>query len=319
MKIAPVEKIEAPKYPDKYSNQMRNVLSSAKPNRWLGTSLIGALSATIALGLSGCKGDLENQVPEDPQQTNKTPAVTPYVIPPEHVILGDMPIPLPPDYITMGDPATFQIPHDSVSIPFFEYGKGTGSIGCVALTAPVFMSEEEAFVIISAAFSEAGIPFNYFGELIIDLSIPVTNINVSRGVNAKEPETMVGGNMIATGFLSSFNIPVKFVTSDDVRKWHRDIGGGPYVSFSDYNIVNAAQRLAENNPGLLVFYDPVAGTFNRGKVSEIKKNSNESEDEYNTRKEAKRQELYEEALAKSEQYLREQVAAFIEWLSEGIS
>jgi len=59
MIIKPVQYVPTPGYPDKYGAQTRVMLATARPRRWTGKNVaVGLMSATIALGLTGCA--LEN-------------------------------------------------------------------------------------------------------------------------------------------------------------------------------------------------------------------------------------------------------------------
>ena len=55
MTIKPVTTTPEPQYPDKYGEEIRQALKSAKPMRWLRAPLVaGLLTATVAFGASGC-------------------------------------------------------------------------------------------------------------------------------------------------------------------------------------------------------------------------------------------------------------------------
>ena len=288
MTIKPVIEAVTPKYPDKYGEDMRNVLSAAKPYRWLGTPLIGALSVTIAFGLSGCVN--EQYV---------TAGVAPM---PTTTIHGEMP----------GDLENCDTMLFATLIPLFEFGVGTGGIGCVAIVAPVFMSEEEAFVILSETFREAGLTLHRNSETLDNINIPVTNIDGEK----VDPGATLRGSLNPQGLLDGLDLPVVFVSRWDVANWHVDIDGGPRISFSGFNVKGAAQTLAENNPGMVVFYDPVVGEVNYDSLWELEREPGESDHAYGVRIDAALNELTSAALVESEQMLRLQAEAFIAWLGD---
>ena len=122
MKIKPVTTTTTPKYPDKYDKNIKNILIKNKPNRWVGTPLVGLLSAAVTFSLSGCAG--EELIPQGPE-TPGTAITTPAVRPTEYILMGDVPGP-------------YQEIFQGTHIPLFEFGEGTGGIGCMAITAPVF-------------------------------------------------------------------------------------------------------------------------------------------------------------------------------------
>ena len=126
MKIEPVKDISAPKYPDKYAREARNALAAAHPQRWRTKSLVvGALAATVAIGLSDCSYGAEGAS----------------VMPPEQVVTrGDI-------TTTNASAATLFQPigvalNENISlpagvIPLFEYGDGIGAFGCVSVAAQI--------------------------------------------------------------------------------------------------------------------------------------------------------------------------------------
>lgn len=303
MIIKPVERVPAPGYPDRYAQETRQILALSRPRRWIGAPLaVVLLSATVAMGLSGCAEPLA-------PLGSPTPVSSPAV--------GATDVPGGTDYITMGD---MQAPFDSFGaldetfIPLFEYGEGIGAIGCMSITAPVFMSEEEAFAILSAVFAEAGLDIEREPLPLQDPTIPVTNLFPTGN---EDNSATKRGDLDADGLLKFMEyLPVEFVSAKDVETWHEDTG--EWGSVSNYNIRDAAQTLAENNPGLIVFYDPVA-LPDMEKLRNLERKEGESDEDYQARHEAVRTEEENEARAQSELLLREQAQALVEWLRmEGV-
>jgi len=293
MKIKPVTDAVTPNYPDKYNENIKRILTTSKPGRWIGTPLIGVLSAAVTLGLGGCADPKES---ENGELNNPIAILTPSITPTMHVLMGDVPAPT-------------QYQFQGTYIPLFEFGKGTGSIGCVAITAPVFMSEEDAFAIIAAAFSEAGLLMTHYPGNIKNMNLPVTNLD-GEDVENKT----VQGTLTPDGKLTSYDLPVAFVSTSNVHSWHKEIGDGPFISRSVFYIKQAAQTLSENNAGLIVFYDPVAGNMDANKWWGLEREDGESDESFTARANAVRDEERKNAVAESEILLRQQVEAFIEWL-----
>jgi len=301
MKIKPVLNTPTPKYPDKYNEEIRHILVAAKPHRWLGTSLISALSVSIALGLSGCTGDSVNR--NDGQLSNGTDVQSPLITNGSD------------NYVLMGDPVPVYTPTplESIFIPLFEHGPGTGGIGCVAIVAPVFMSEEEAVAILSAAFADAGIILGQSDDTLYNINLPVTNVD---GVPV-DPDMIIQGDLVPSGKLEEFNFPVVFISRNDIWDWHQDLDDGPRISWSKFNVINAARTLAENNSGIVVFYDPIAGIVDYNEMRHLEREDGESDEDFNRRWLLKVHELEEAARSESEKMLRQQVEAFIAWLADG--
>lgn len=303
MKIKPVTTETKPNYPDKYNEEIRRILTTSKPTRWVGTPLVGVLSAAVALGLGGCV-----DIQDDPSAFETPGLHTPSINEPsgliEHVLMGD--VPMPTHYQFQG-----------TYIPLFEFGDGTGGIGCVAIVAPVFMSEEEAFEVISAAFAEAGLHITRQVGTLEDVNIPITNLGGrSDGQDVTDPNAIVQGSLKPDGMLTTHDLPIAFVSTTDVANWHKDIDDEPRISWSTFHIKQAARTLADNNAGLVVFYDPVAGELNRESLWDFEREDGESDEAYNERYRTFIIEKEKEALVESEQLLRQQVEAFISWLFE---
>lgn len=306
MKIKPVADMPAPKYPDKYDVEIRKMLTSARPRRWLELPLAGMLSATVALSVSGCVVAPAGSGAHATEGTPAPPNITSEEICDpstntnnllEHVILGDNPVSIP-----------FEI--CCLPIPVFMYGEGTGAIGCLAITAPVFLSEEEAFAVISAALSDAGLSLCANGEMLENINIPVTNLYEWDGTDDCLPTKR--GSMMPDGTIEAYNIPVEFVSTDDFGSWHKETGYASSVS--GYQTRRAALTLAGDNPGLAVFYDPLAGNVDYGKLYDLVQNDGESDKDYEARRGALIDEAIVAARAESEDMLRMQVEAFIDWL-----
>ena len=310
MDIKPVKTALPPGYPDKYARGARQALVKARPYRWLHRPLIvGVLSATVALGLSGCDESIIGG-----------PTVT----------MGDFPAPAPlgaeaygakdDEAVILGMPAPlFAETTLNSYIPLFEYGDGTGAIGCVAIAAPVFMSEEEAFAILAAAFAEAGLELDREATALEKAVLPVTDLYSSTD---EACSATASGALIADGLLRiDQGLPVKFVSTADVENWQKKTAPGELQivsSVSVYDVREAARILADHNPALVVFYDPLAHSDEQLLLS-IEQEEGESDEDYWARWEAINAEAAQAAKVESEQLLREQAEAFVQWLrAEGV-
>jgi len=134
MTIKPVKTMPAPGYPDKYAEESKRALAAATPRRWIAAPLAAGLAATVALGLSGCERATLGEPTQTPVESETI----------DHTTLGEpvmLPVPEPgtaatTEYLTMGTipaptaPRTNPAPANVV-VPLFEYGSGSGSIGCI--------------------------------------------------------------------------------------------------------------------------------------------------------------------------------------------
>ena len=291
MDIEPVEATPRPEYPDKYAKETRQLLFAARPHRWAGAPLlVGALSATVALGLGGCS-ELFN-LSTGPTQTS---------------------IPIETHSPASGSLESIRIDKNTsippgTVIPLFRYGEGTGAIGCVMVAAPVFLSEEEAFAVLAAAFDEAGLTLDEDAFTLKNAKLPAPD-QYSR--DDREPITTTRGKLSVDGVLGlNVGVPVEFVSIHDMEDWQKNTN--MWSSVSVYRFFDTAQVLSENNPGLIVFYDPAV--FSDFEYRSIEQNPGESDEEYHERFVHALEQANKEARDLSEQLLRDQAVAFIKWL-----
>ena len=318
MTIKPVDYIPAPGYPDKYMIETKRALAQARPRRWQSApKAVGVFSAALAIGLSGCVSQSSASGVSVPSAA--IPGVT-------EDIESDVSVPfsLRPgvkkdiESITMGVPDLIsfdmRIPFDTL-IPLFEYGEGTGTIGCVAITMPVFMSEEEAFAILSSVLAEDGLTLHHDILTLSDAVLPVTDLYSFSNEGDPACKTK-DGVLTADGFIDfGERLPVEFVSVSDINAWQ---GSDNLASVSVYDMKTAARTLAENNPGLVVFYDPV-GMGDIDKLMAMEREEDESDESFSTRYEALKEECEQSARNKTERLLRDQAEAFVAWLrTEGI-
>ena len=295
MKIQPVEFMPEPGYPDKYASEAKRALVAARPRRWLGAPLaVGVLTAAMALGSAGCGAPYVTAGIPIPIPT---PITTP-IAPPtatESFTLGVPPVSIP----------------QAMFIPLFEAGEGTGVIGCVAVASPVFLSEEEAFAVISAAFREAGLTLTENAETLDNVVLPMTDMFAFSDKSSSVPGTTQGeftpdGMLDAGGGLS-----VEFVSVGDFEAWQKETE--MWVSVSGYDVKEAARTLARYNPDMIAFYDPMT-EVDYSTLCVLEQEEDESDEEYYARMNAAYGEVRQEALSESKQLLRKQVQALIEWL-----
>lgn len=290
MKIQPVKRHITPKYPDQYAIDLDKTLLHYRPARWARAPLAGAtLTAVVALGLSGCGrmfvlGGGGSPPPEG------TPPEAGGV---EHVVLGDMTVATP---LLPGDP-----------VPLFEHGEGVGVYGCVSVTAPAFLSEDDAFAILSDEFSKLGYDCEQGGRTVSGIQLPVTSISIGR--DAGSPMETRKGALTFDMCVNDLSLQIEYVSMDDFYDWVD--GKGPDASVESYDVKGAAQTLGDslNEAGMDaahgVFYDPIE----MGNLPEW------TEGMTPEAWEAALEDSRAEARLRSEEDLREQVRDFIAWLS----
>ena len=152
LKITPVKRKITPKYPDRYSVELKPLLLKNKPLRWQATPVAGTvLSAVVMLGLAGCITETHT---------------------------AGMPAPPP-------DPAYLRT-------PLFEHGDGIGVYGCDAVAAPIFLTEDDAFAIIRDEFEKLDITVEKGGGTVKNIQIPKTDLSSSDGDKKPKTETVKG-------------------------------------------------------------------------------------------------------------------------------
>ena len=238
LKIEPVRRQLTPKYPDQYSVQLDRLLLKRTPLRWQSATVAGTiLSAVVFLGLAGCslQEALSERLPFDDLFD-------------DYITVGFMPIPT------------------SQQVPLFEHGGGTGVYGCVMVTAPVFMSEDDAFAIIKDEFRKKKLTVQLAGDKDVIKNIQIPKVNTDGGIDMK---TETGGMKTETGELAfdfivkDKNIVMEYVSVSDLYAWD---SGENKTSIYGCNSKGTAQTLnaglnnaySENVHG--VFYDPIADT-----------------------------------------------------------
>jgi hypothetical protein len=323
MKITPVETITAPKYPDKYGDAARRTLASARPMRWLGTPLMaGVLSASVVLGAGGCDANPASPNISAIPGSTYNPALTGDPGPTGPVssditdyVLGGAPMPYPdvtwdPATTYDAEPTSTWFNPDAIMIPLFEYGEGTGVIGCEVVAAPVFLSEEEAFEILSAYFADAGLTLRRDAITLENANVPLIE---PTAYTSDEKYKTVPGSLASDGFLGRQSLPVVFVSKGDIDAW-TDRDTGVWSSVEAYSPRLAAKTLAEGNKYLAVFYDPLATVDINSPKLRIERMDGESDDDYWARWQIAYEEANQDAREESERLLGLQAEAFIAWL-----
>jgi hypothetical protein len=198
--------------------------------------------------------------------------------------------------------------------PIFEHGKGRGVTGCVAVSPPSFLSEEEGMQILREELAKHGIKLKAGGTLE-GVRVPQrTTIRewVDKGNGQRESKESVAEVSTRTkplkldGMDSENRIAVEFVSEHD----YFDRGGAFSAStvqrydFKDVAEYLAAQVKKQGKDRVFfgVFYDP---------------SPNSSDDEPSEgNKRADRDTAGEKPTEKGKKLLRKQAQDFVAWLKE---
>ncbi len=277
MTIHPVRRAAKPRYPDSYSVEADRALLSCRPSRWAYAPLVGSvLAATLVL--SGCVSPPAGaSFGPHTASPSTTPTLSPTIAP----AAGPS-----------GTPAS-----KVARVPLFEYGKGAGAIGCVSVSSPAFLSEEEAYDVLAQECEAAGVPLAKEEEDRTAVR-PVMNLYLTAQESVLSTQS---GTVRVDAEVAG--VPVVYVSRQDVEDW-RDPKPTRMTSVTGYDMKSAAASLLENNEGFAVLYDPSGYGEMKRPADDMDKARAQAEDE---------------ARVKALEDLRRQVRAFLDWLrAEGV-
>ncbi|MGD9127739.1 MAG: hypothetical protein PVH19_10215 [Planctomycetia bacterium] len=201
---------------------------------------------------------------------------------------------------------TQQNQNTTIVAPLFEHGEGRGAMGCVVVSPPIFLSEEEAIQVIKEELSKYGVKLGPGGELK-DVVVKMRATNMFAFLAPKgEKERFKDPKPLSVDTIDQDkNIVIEFVSRDDFAKLHENRGMG--CTAREYNIKGVAENLTKESAGkgkqtryLGVFYDPM----------------NLSQAEW--KKKEKEKKVYRRQISKDEakKLLRQQASDFANWLGE---
>jgi hypothetical protein len=232
MEIKPVKRSKTPKYPTiEYYISNPEQLSKSIPNNWIKNKYVStSLAAFILCGNSYSSKRIfsESLVVIDEKKQNDKPEIK-------------------------------QDNVESLKIaPIFAHGDGSGATGCIVMSPPVFISEDEAMKIILNAFKDENIEFDTMNCPSIKFKAdPIAN-------DCYEDDSskiiLADIEMKMDAYNANYNIGVQFVSEDDYFKFRsNDLC---WSSVQGYDTKKAAEiireELKENKiMNAVVFYDPL--------------------------------------------------------------
>jgi len=203
--------------------------------------------------------------------------------------------------------------NDSVKVaPIFVHGDGSGSIGCIVTSPPVFISEREAMEIIMQELSKENI-------IIDTINSPVLEFKAQRKQDYQEsyygkhyPSNM---NIKIDGINEKYNLAIEYLSAEEYDIYYfEDVRSTTAPGFDTKKGAKKLRVELEKNKkyNSVVFYDPMLNV------------DDDSDNQIRTIKKYKLyikeyEKLREETKLKSKQLLVAQVQDFINWLkTEGI-
>jgi hypothetical protein len=207
-----------------------------------------------------------------------------------------------------------------VVAPVFAHGEGRAYMGCVAINAPVFLSEEEALQILKEEFSKEGIA--------LGAGMPLAGVNVEfkddTSTNhwlGEEKETrVIPGSLDAVD--RNRRVGIQYVSREDNEKAE--------IFWGSYDTPKVAERFAEEFQSqgkddlvIGIFYDPITDMhmdFFNAIGKNIQTETNDTEKEQKNVREREVDGIWEKckraALVKSKEMLRRQARDFVAWLQQ---
>jgi len=282
IKVKPVKSYKKPMYPGKelYEASPDLLLSNAPANWLKAPATAGALLAFIFnIGTSAMTDGLLNALTQKKATNNADLAASPVASP----------------KINPKDQETEQLKKIYNIAPLFIHGTGTGATGCVVMSPPVFMPEEEAIEIILSQLKKAGFQFEKKLYLLPEVFTNEVENTYENGPIDPKPEVLDRKHPFYFDlYFDQYKLGIKFISRDN----YFDLGG-PKDSGSAqmYDLVDVGQAIREkfrnyNKINMVVFYDPLVNH-----ISGFPKTRNA-------------------LLKKSAQILRDQVNDFLYWWKE---
>ena len=279
MKTKAIKQYKTPRYPDQYQPDLTRLLTENRPLHWKAGSAAGvALTAAVMLGLSSCA--VTDGTPTPPplttvvtggtttaaqtaattgettattqtDATTTTGAATTATT--RAVVTTSETTPSTQYAVTPGVPAPPPLP----AAPLFDQGGGIGVYGCVSVAAPVFLSEDDAFAILSDEFKKQGLTVEKSNTRLEKFPLPVTIREPGGG--GEKPFATKKGTLEIDFRVVGKPVEMEFVSKQDYDAWSK---GDPDSSVESNDFKRAAQTLVkgfdaqESRQTRAAFYDP---------------------------------------------------------------
>jgi len=299
--VTPVNKYAQPKYPTQENAKLAPELLRKLPSRWQKNAAVVAAAGLFgAITLTSC-GILEPKL--DGANSGYSPESE--------------------NFLNVA--------------PVFIHGEGTGSMGCVMIAPPVFLSEQEALAIIKNIAEIEGLNFKAEPPGYIATE---NKIETDHKYSWDNNIYILGGGSVGLDLYDAENqVAVTFISMDKAKMHYVDAKGNVTMesSVSSYRPRELAELTAEDfaqqrgDINIGVFYDP-GKDWEHEEVVRIREEYNEKlrefwKIEYDEADQEKINDMYMEILREYEENvkvliaenLRSQVRDFIEWLqAQGI-
>lgn len=203
----------------------------------------------------------------------------------------------------------------TIVAPVFEHGDGRGAGGCIVVSPPVFLSEEEALQVVREELAKSGILLGRgrrLDDVIVTFEDPDADFVFGGDSWLGEPVADVSRPGELTAIDRRQSVGIAIVTREDCERFRAGANFSSVTSFDTKGIAEAvADALAEQTTQELcigVFYDPLekADPHDRASVER-----SESDDFWSFI-----EKVEEVAKNRSRDQLRQQVGDFVTWMKE---
>lgn len=238
MKIKPVKKNKTPNYPTlEYYIANPELLSRNIPDRWIKNKYIATyLTIFVLCGNTGCTNKSEaNNIEVVDNQNKKISKLNP-------------------------------INHDKKDFgkvaPIFAHGEGSGATGCMVISPPVFIAEDEAWQIISTALAAQNITLDTANCPTIKFNTQPIGYYHFENEEEEEQVPEVDVEIKTDRYNAEYNLAIQFISVRDIYKFEPEVN---YTSsVQEYNTKKAAvllrEELAKREMNAVVFYDPLVSS-----------------------------------------------------------
>ncbi len=207
----------------------------------------------------------------------------------------------------------------AVVAPLFEHGEGRGAVGCVVVSPPIFLSEEEALQIIKEELAGQGIELGKGQPLSGVATEPLSpwKPEISKQEDMEE-ETAIPVGVDAVD--PRKRIAVQYVSSEDVSDFAKGMLFTSTVGEYDTKglagkLATAIRRQAQDPLYVGVFFDPLVPMdlgFDHAEFPGKRDEPPPTEDEMD----AWFDRMHRTSEEKSKALLRQQVTDFLAWLKQ---
>lgn len=185
--------------------------------------------------------------------------------------------------------------------PVFINGEGRGALGCVVISPPVFLSEEEAREIITGELKKENIIFDKIDMPVEEITFMETFEQYDWG--AELPLMVKDNALVLDGLDTKHNLGYEYISREDYFPMGGERSNSTVQAFDVKRIAQNARDKLEDYAKInaVVFYDPM----------EEMVTDSYSEDAY--------EQAFVSAKQKAAEKLKAQVRDFVEWIKkEGI-